>query len=227
MPTLQLLFTKLFLRMAINSWQSLFKQLEIVELSAEEYEIDSTEFEYEVMSIEGCENVERELGIVLPHAYKEFCQVFGSGLFGDEFIEIHCPTDIWLKSYHPMKLDIARRTIVNLPDTIFMNKQEVINLVDSAFVFGGHEEVIVFWDMRTYRKEDDSYDIYWMMDEPLNGEIFRVGRDFEKFIQEFCLDDGLLRCLPPTMHEFADRIAPTFQPYPRIPRKYWQPFSEQ
>lgn len=202
--------------MSLDFWQSLFEKLEIVEPNAEEYEISQTDFQYDVMSVEECISLERETGITLPYSYKEFCQVFGSGCFGKEFITIQCPSEFWLNSSNPSKLDCIRHSIDHSSPPAAKNKA-LIDLVNSAFVFGGYDYFTVFWDVRTYKHEDDSYDIYWALDECFQGEIFRVGRDFPEFIQEFCLGSALLESLPSNFHGLTNEIAPTFKRYPRIP----------
>lgn len=202
--------------MSLDSWQNLFAQVEIVEPNAEDYGISQTDFQNDVMSIEECNFFEREMGINLPDPYKEFCQVFGSGCFGREFIAIQCPSDFWLNSSNPSKLDCIRHSIEHSSQTAANNK-ELIKLINSAFVFGGYDYFTVFWDVRTYKHEDNSCDIYWALDECFQGEIFRVGRDFSEFIQEFCLGNALLESLPPSFHGLINEIAPIFERYPRIP----------
>jgi hypothetical protein len=201
--------------MSLVFWQSLLGQLEIIESSAEEYGISQADFQYDVMSIEECNFIERMIDVAFPESYKEFCQVFGSGCFGNDFMAIQCPNNFYLNSLNPSKLNCIRHSGGSSSHTIF-GHQELMNLIDSAFVFGGYDYFTVFWDIRTYKHEDDSYDIYWALDECFQGEIFKVGRDFSEFIREFCLGNGLLEFLPPDLHELSKGIAPIFKRYPRI-----------
>jgi len=46
-----------------------------------------------VMSLEDLQEFETDNNMSFPKEYKEFCQVFGSGIFGNE-IRISCPPEI-------------------------------------------------------------------------------------------------------------------------------------
>ena len=62
----------------LKRWQTLFAGLEIVEQNPE------------VFSEEELSRFEGENKVFLPTEYKEFCQIFGTGSFGNS-IRIFCP----------------------------------------------------------------------------------------------------------------------------------------
>ena len=74
-----------------------------------------------------------------------------------------------------------------------------IKLLESALIFGGYNgDAIIFWDLRTYNIDDDSYDIYWYdLDMPQDLDPIKIGRNFTDFICDFCY--GQLPC-----HFFPD-----------------------
>ena len=64
----------------VDKWQTLLKQLEILESSEG----------VEIWSQQKLQAFEAETGILLPIGYQEFCQVLGTGMFGN-YIRIYCP----------------------------------------------------------------------------------------------------------------------------------------
>jgi len=53
--------------------------------------------------------------------------------------------------------------------------------------------------LRSYKKPDDSYDIYWLHYDDFDGEVYQVGRDFFDFIHDFCLGRKSYSFLPESM----------------------------
>jgi len=201
--------------MSASSFQELFENLQIIGSNATEYGIDPGDFEYDIFSLEELESFEREKNIILPDSYKDFCQVFGTGCFGEEFITIQCPSNYWINHVNPAKIDSMLTSIQSSPNNDIRGQREILELLGSAFIFGGQDYFSVFWDIRTFNKADHSYDIYWALDEPYEGEIYKVGRHFLSFIQDSCLGNGLSEYLPSEFHTHDD-IDPTFKHYPKL-----------
>jgi hypothetical protein len=61
----------------IEEWQELLEQ---VEVRGDVFELTS---EADLLEFESL------TGVILPSKYKEFCQVFGSGEFGNDLLSIH------------------------------------------------------------------------------------------------------------------------------------------
>ena len=209
--------------MTIQVWQDLIRQLELINVDSGNPSMHSANSTYEIepkrefMTVEECEDVEKERGIIFPKAYKEFCQVFGTGCFGNDCIEIQCPTRYWLDHVNVARQKgIANSIKLSNNEIVINNKEEIMSLLSSATFFGGLDYFGVFWDLRTYSQEDDSYDIYWALISCEEGDIFRVGRNFVEFIQNFCLGQGMLELLPIYFHDAVDNVSPTFTRYPRI-----------
>ncbi len=127
-------------------------------------------------SIEELSRYEAETGFTLPKAYKEYCQVFGTGIFDHNSFSIDSPP--WLL-VGDMDMIEAFKYRYDYP-------VEVIHLLDSAHVFGtAPSYVLFFFDSRTYSEEDKSYDIYGIGDG-LN-EVYKLSRDFFEFIRDYCI----------------------------------------
>lgn len=183
----------------IQQWQSLLNQLEIVE----------TPYGSELWSLEELNQFESENNIVFPLGYKEFCQIFGTGCFGD-FISIFCP-NIYFST---ICLEAIKNDITEFPDSEherMMSKESLLALLDSSFVFGREPSAnSIFWDLRTYNKSDNSYDIYWANSDCFSGDIYKIGRDFYKFVTEFCLGEESYKILPEKEWTPKETLAKTF-----------------
>lgn len=68
------------------------------------------------------------------------------------------------------------------------------NFLDSALIFSGSSRAeYLALDLRTYRSDDDSYDIFLLCIN--HSSIFLVGRDFFQFALDFCLGSEALKRL--------------------------------
>lgn len=169
----------------LERWQSLLNQLTIIQ----------SPYGSEFWSLEKLNKFEDETGIILPVGYKEYCQIFGSGGFGD-FVGIYCPRIDFSKAL----LSSIKDEIVNFPDPQhekMMSRQSLSALLDSGFVFAGESSGIsIFWDLSSYDKLDKSYDIYWINGDFFDGKLYKIGRDFYEFVTNFCLGNKSFEILP-------------------------------
>ena len=157
---------------------------------------------------------ETKTKIVLPPSYKECCQVFGSVAFGD-YLQIRCPnfslSQFWIEA-----LESSIDSAVRFGEIEIRNASKIENLLDSAFVFGGSDTLLVlFWDLRTYSETDENYDIYLARGEDFDG-VYLVGRDFTKFVLDFCLGTKSHEILPKYMHPSLQSLQPTFTSIPKL-----------
>ncbi|MGL4758548.1 MAG: SMI1/KNR4 family protein [Patescibacteria group bacterium] len=169
----------------LEKWQSLLNQLEIIQ----------TSYGNEFWSLDQLNKFEDETGIILPIGYKEYCQVFGSGGFGD-FVGIYCPS----LDFSNALLASIKNEILNFSDPQYekmMDKESLINLLDHGLVFAGEScGISIFWDLRSYDESDQSYDIYWISGDCFDGDIYKIGRDLYEFVTEFCLGEKSFEILP-------------------------------
>ena len=183
----------------INQWQSLFNQLEIIQ----------TPYGEEFWSLEELNTFEDETGIILPVGYKEYCQVFGSGGFGD-FVGIYCPN----LNFSNVLLASIKNEILDFHDSQYekmMDKESLINLLDNGLVFAGEScGISIFWDLRSYGELDKSYDIYWISGDCFSGDIYNIGRDFYEFVTEFCLGEQSYKILPKKEWRPQESLQKTF-----------------
>lgn len=180
----------------LQYWQKVAAKLKTIELEGSENEI---------MSTSDLDAFEDREDIVLPTEYKEFCHFFGSGTFGTERVHINCPTSYWITQIAPAQLEGMKMLIsTSTEQKVSDNFNLFSELLDHAFVFGGYDYYVVFWDLRTYDKLDDSYDIYWALTDVTWGDIYKVGRSFSNFIRNFCLSNEHQKLLPDDLHPSFD-----------------------
>lgn len=134
-------------------------------------------------SIEELSRYEMETGFTLPKDYKEYCQVFGTGIFDHNSFQIEAPP--WRLMPDPDRIDACKNA--------YDYPTEVVELLNSAHVFGIAESyVFFFFDSRTYSEEDESYDIYGIGDG-LNA-VYKLTRDFFEFIRDYCIGTKAEKC---------------------------------
>lgn len=183
----------------IDKWQLLLAQLEVIE----------SPLGWEIWTDEELHSFEDETGIILPAEYKNFCQVLGTRHFG-KYIRIYCPNlNISKAEIQGLKYIIDR-----FPRAVSSKKTDIESLkkqLDSAFIFGGAPDAdILFWDLKSYSIDDKSYDILLTKGNFLEGELYKVGRDFYEFVCNFCLGMKGWKILPKAKRPSPEDIARTF-----------------
>ena len=102
--------------------------------------------------------------------------------------------------YSNICLEAIKDEIIRFPDPEhekMMDRESLINLLNSAFVFGSEPGAnSIFWDLKSYDEKDKSCDIYWANSDCFDGNIYKIGRDFYEFITEFCLGTKSYEILP-------------------------------
>lgn len=175
---------------SLEQWRCLLAQTEII------YEF-SEPGQLLILSAEQLSEFEGQAGVVLPSAYKEFCQVFGSGVFGRTNFKIHSPD---LKDVEGQLA--SNQHIMEVAKGAYSYPEHVQQLLDAAYLFGwGEGYVIFFFDLRSYSDTDKSYDIYGICDAV--KPVYNLGRDFFAFIRDVCLGDR-------AMEEFSELVEDGF-----------------
>ncbi|HEY9852824.1 MAG TPA: SMI1/KNR4 family protein [Leptolyngbyaceae cyanobacterium] len=186
----------------LENWQALLAQLKV-------FESDESQ---EIWQPEQLKLFELETGIILPEQYKEFCQVFGTGMFGD-YMRIYCP-NIYMSN---LFINSVKDDVNNFPDPShgkIMDVESLKKLLEFAFMFGDNPSSdIVFWDLSSYSKSDDSYDIYIANSDCFAGDIHKIGRNFYEFIRDFCLGTRSYELLPESMRPAPQELTLTFYPF--------------
>lgn len=118
-----------------NKWLALLKQLEIIKPIPGFCEEKWTE--EELLAFES------ETNIILPDEYKSFCQIFGSGSFGN-YIDIYCPY-VQISKYYYNIYNRRRNTWeggirTNNPSTI-SDRISCYNLLNNGFYFGRSDTI--------------------------------------------------------------------------------------
>lgn len=184
----------------IEQWEALLDRVEIIE---------RPDFGSEFKSLEELNEFETEEGIIFPIGYKEFCQVFGSGCFGD-FISIFCLNATFSNDC----LDVIKNDITTFLDRRhekMMSKESLLDLLDSGFVFGREPSSIsIFWDLGSYDELDKSCNIYWANSEDFSRDIYKICRGFYEFVTDFCLEDKSYEIIPEREWRAKEAIQSTF-----------------
>lgn len=162
-------------------------QLEKLKALIEKLELTNLDLR-ESTSLETFLSIEVILKCRIPEAYKYFCQNLGTG--GNYLFEIYSISNHNLENLQNIAKEMIRLIIENRElDAHNLNSEysEYIKLLESSLIFGGSNgENIFLWDLRTYKSEDDSYDIYWYSNISPDGDRpILIGRDFTDFICEF------------------------------------------
>ena len=160
---------------------------------------------------------EADNGIILPTEYKNFCKVFGSGVFG-HYLTIYSPEfeQVYV-NYLRMELEDSvgiedSELGYRLRDGETLPVEAIRRILDSAFIFGGASNAeLFFWDLQTYDPHDESYDIYITRVEDFPG-IYLVGRNFLEFIQTFGRGNGSYGSLPEWAQPRIEDLTGTFTP---------------
>lgn len=152
----------------LKSWVNLFKRINIVGNPSPASNKEISEFE-------------SYSKIILPRGFKNFCQVFGSGLFGISHVFIDCPRKDYI-DYHEEKIE--RREI------LLMDIEEgsaIYDFFQYSYPIGiGVNDTHILLDLKSYQESDQSYDIYLYTD--LDKCNHHFGRSFFEFIVDVCID---------------------------------------
>lgn len=183
--------------MSKQKWQNLLAQLEIIENQG-----------WGIWSEERLLAFEAKTGIILPAGYKEFCQIFGSGMLG---------YDMRISYPNLLESDLTAASLKDSLDSVAQNVPnlaEIQKTLDSAFFFADNSNAhLVFWDLRTYSESDRSYDIYITYLDCFEGEFYQIGRDFFEFVRDFCLGMKSYEVLPEWMRPYPEELTLTFCPF--------------
>lgn len=169
----------------IQKWQTLLAQLEAEERPGYIGQKDICT-EADLLAFEA------ETSIIIPVEYKEFCQVFGTVIFGD-YVRFFCPNIKYSEEdIHSLKFGLELQENNGLA----IDREAIINLLNSAFVFANTcNGESILWNLKTYSELDKSYDIYLVPGNDIDN-VYQVGRDFFKFVCDFCLGTKSHELLP-------------------------------
>jgi hypothetical protein len=169
----------------LQDWQNLLARLK-------HERPEQVQPEEDTRTAEELQAFEAEAGIKLPASYKEFCQVFGTVQLG-KYVEVYSP---YFERSNALKASLKLDLELELSKGVPLNSEEISTLIDSAFVFTFTPSGdCILWDFRTYSNIDESYDIYLVPSNEMEG-IYPLGRNFFEFIIKFCLGYQSYKILP-------------------------------
>jgi SMI1 / KNR4 family (SUKH-1) len=178
-----------------------------------------------VASLEDFVSVEQKMNIKISEDYQYFCQILGAGRL-DNFLDIDCLDEEQIihgqdtAEYMIEKINygVQHRTSMILTELesaeYYKDRADdrYVELLKSSLIFGNYnDEYVVFWDLRTYNSNDDSYDIYWYSQDVPDGDIpVKIGRDFTDFICDFCYGQLASQLIPEVFPESPRQVEYTF-----------------
>lgn len=126
----------------LEKWQSLLNQLNVVN--------EPGAYGLDTVTQEQLKIFENFANIVLPQAYKEFCQIFGSGRFGytEFFIDYPDPED--------MEGHLISNSEINYACKCGWKGEKIVeDILDRGYLFGGGAFYVSFvFDLTTYSEQD-------------------------------------------------------------------------
>lgn len=142
-----------------------------------------------LISVDDLQTFEIDNNVSLPEEYKEFCQVFGSGVFGNEII-IYCPPAIEY-THNVVAIFGSGLEFLKQTNQISIHRAEhIARLFKNALIFGCTSSSSYFLWSLTAENSDDCENIYMVnLDsfECEGGEIEIVCKSFYKFIKDIAL----------------------------------------
>ncbi|MDJ0718447.1 MAG: SMI1/KNR4 family protein [Prochloraceae cyanobacterium] len=162
-------------------------------------------------------NFEAETGIILPAEYKNFCQIFGSGMFGD-LVSIHYLSSSLVQA-STKAIEIVKQQIKKYPSKNKLQDKKLINWLNSLLIFASDDRGnIAAWDLKSFDELKNTYDIYWIQIDDFNDKMYKITSNFFDFINNFCLGRKSFDFLPEYM-----RLEPcdSFTSYKAEPFSSW------
>lgn len=186
----------------LQEWRALLMTLEVTG----EFEQPAT------MNANELAEAEMRIGISLPTSYKEFCQVFGSGILGNG-VKIQCPFPGALDL--PGSLEGLLDELQLFPSKDLEYDKNLEELLNHSLGFGDDDGAnMAIWDLRSYSELDESYDIYWIPNDLLDDDtIYLIGRDFFEFVRDFCLGTKSAEIFPDSTDFLIEPPPQTFFRY--------------
>jgi hypothetical protein len=154
-------------------------------------------------TIQDLETFESLNKIILPNEYKEFCMIYGEGIFGINLFNIWClPCS---SNNGAEEEDMSARDIFYYDNDMIDNyktgcywDEGFETILESALFFGqgSQTETSFIFDLKSYSSTDLSCNIYGIKCSTWNhgcqsstGKSYFLGRSFFKFIKEICIEN--------------------------------------
>jgi SMI1 / KNR4 family (SUKH-1) len=158
----------------------------------------------ELATLAEIKDFENHTHITLPREYKEFCLVFGHGIFGITHFDIEC-----LPRYRVLGIQdrwsVAGRLEFNQTEILNFKRgcewtSTIEKTFESALVFGegDYKDKCFLFDLNSYSEEDLSCDIYGLFCSGVSGGSishehtgvsYFLGRSFFDFVKNICIGD--------------------------------------
>jgi hypothetical protein len=171
---------------------------------AKESEIGDFSQELECLNETKLQEFELILGSKLPVEYRDYLKVFGSGKFGSGGIGIDS-IDVEVESSIRNSSAILYVCSESFEGAGELT-QGIQDLLENSYLFGGGEAMLSFvFDLRSWRDEDESCDIYGIKNSDITC-CYKIGRKFSEFVRDACIANTLKNRFPDlvTISEFDE-----------------------
>jgi hypothetical protein len=156
-----------------------------------------------LLTADELEKIKAQTQVIFPQDYIDFFNVFGEGAMSvneesqlPSEIRLNIPNVEWSKQNVIWFKNSVRGRNQVFRGRFDTEAQHQLQLLDNCFVFCDSSRAEIFiWDLRTYKVEDDSYDIYQTNIDSFSSDY--VGRNFYEFICNFSFRIDLLQVLSP------------------------------
>lgn len=173
----------------MQKWLNLLENIDLTKKSSERVIVSELQLS----------NFESETGIILPTEYKNYCQVFGSGRFGD-IVSIYYLSPSLIEVSKRLVNLIVKPQIKKYPSKDKLSDRKLFNWLDRILIFASDDRGnVAAWDLKAFNESNNSYDIYWIQIDRFDDEIYKLGSDFFDFVNDFCLGKKSFDFLPGNM----------------------------
>ena len=159
----------------------------------------SNEQKISLLTTRKINKIKTQTYVNFPQEYINFLRVFGEGAM-EVAEEARLPGEI---RFYMLSIKWSEQNIIWFKDALVrMNgiykgrfdteTKSNLDLLNNSFMFGDSTRSEIFlWDLRTYKSEDDSYDIHKIYLNSFSSDC--VGRNFYEFVNNFCFSSDYLQ----------------------------------
>ncbi|MGD1943706.1 MAG: SMI1/KNR4 family protein [Leptolyngbyaceae cyanobacterium] len=133
---------------------------------------------------------EHKSGFSFPEEFRFFCQIFGRGRFGNDWILIsRCPAAEDLNEQLDDDVDIIETLKLQ-----FEGSADTLSILNQSYYFGCCNQVSFLFTKEVVEGQPNFCHRIYAMDD--NGNFYNMGIDFFQFVKKYCLGEGIGQDFP-------------------------------
>jgi hypothetical protein len=142
---------------------------------------------------------EAHIGFKLPKEYREYCQVFGTGMFYETIVVYDVCSSGFIYPWNPVYRMFCQLEDFKEALRVGYRRRnpEVLSMIDSWHIFGRRAlsgTIFFIFDLSSYGELDQACDIYMVADSNLG--VIKLGRSFYQFVCDYCIGSRLKEEFP-------------------------------